>query len=565
MLIRGNRKGVLNVLEDTRARQWSFSDVKVGGRLIILIGAFLLWGGVGSLLAYKLLREVQIDGPLYNRLIEGKDLVADILPPPKYIVEADLVVHELALAQNSTEITDLEDRLHQLKKDYDERHAVWDKAGLDAKLHDSLQVQAHEPAMRFFRTAFESFLPAIKAGDRAGAMAQLANMQRDYELHRQAIDATVKLADERNRMVEAEARNTLTREFTIWAAVAATMSVIVGALSYAVARGITRPLGQSLRVVQDIAAGDLTQPIPAGGRDEIGQLLAAMKEMQGRLRALVGSIKGDARKLAQSTRELNAAIATAERATHAQSEAASGMAASVEELSVSIDHVGENAREAQSTAQRSGEQSLEGGQVVHAAAGEMREIADAVNSSAGTIGALEGYSNEISTIVAVIKDIADQTNLLALNAAIEAARAGEQGRGFAVVADEVRKLAERTTQSTLLIGATIEKVQKGARQAVTDMESGVAKVNEGVQTAQRAGDSIVDIQTSAQRVVQVVGDIALTLQEQTTAAHEIAKGVEQIAQMAEENSASVSQTAAAVRQMQELARALEGSVDRFRT
>ena len=492
------------MLVQTRSRQWSFSDLKVGGRLMILISAFLVWGVVGSLLAYKSLREVQINGPLYNRLVEGKDLVADILPPPKYILEANLVVHELVLAQNPAQIADLEGRLHQLQKDYDERHAVWDKADLDASLHDSLQVRAHEPAQRFFRTAFESFLPAVKAGDRAVAMTHMATMQQDYTLHRQAIDATVKLADERNRMVEAEASKTLTKEFLIWAVVAALMSAIVGALSFAIARGITRPLGQSLRVVQGIAAGDLTQPIPAGGRDEIGQLLAAMQDMQDRLRALVGGIQGDARKLAQSSQELNTATNTTARATQTQSEAAAGMAAAVEELSVSIDHVGENAREAQSTARRSGEQSREGGQVIHAAADGMQVIADAVNSSAGTIGELEGFSNEISSIVAVIKDIADQTNLLALNAAIEAARAGEQGRGFAVVADEVRKLAERTTQSTLQIGTTIDKVQSGARQAVTAMEAGVERVNAGMQTAQQAGDSIVEIQTSAERVVQVV-------------------------------------------------------------
>jgi methyl-accepting chemotaxis protein len=241
------------------------------------------------------------------------------------------------------------------------------------------------------------------------------------------------------------------------------------------------------------------------------------------------------------------------------------MAAAVEELSVSIDHVGENAREAQGTAQRSGEQSRAGGQIVHAAADEMRVVAEAVNTSAGTIGELEGYSSEISTVVGVIKDIADQTNLLALNAAIEAARAGEQGRGFAVVADEVRKLAERTTQSTLQIGATIEKVQSGARQAVAAMEAGVQRVGEGVHTAQQAGDSIVDIQASARRVMDVVQDIVQSLKEQSTAAQDIAKGVERIAQMAEENSASVKQTAAAASDMQALAANLTTSVGRFKT
>ncbi len=549
----------------THAARWTFSDMKVRSRLVVLIGAFLVWGAIGSLLAYSSLRQVQINGPLYDRLVQGKDLVADILPPPIYVVEANLVVHLIALAQTPAEVKDLESRLRKLEADYDERHALWEKATLDPRLHESLAVLAHEPATRFFKRAFDGFLPAIRSGDRAGAMVQMAAMQRDYELHRRAIDATVDLANQDNRKVEDEADKTIGRQILIWALAGTVMAILVGIVSVAITRGITRPLGQSLRAVQQIAAGDLTQPIPTGGRDEIGQLLAGMAGMQAQLRELVARIQGDARELAQSSMELNAAAETADEATHAQSEAAAAMASAVEELSTSIEQGGENAREAQGAARLSGEQSRDGGQVVRAAAGEMRVIADAVNGAASTIGELEGYSKDISTIVAVIRDIADQTNLLALNAAIEAARAGDQGRGFAVVADEVRKLAERTTQSTQEIGVTIEKVQTGAREAVAAMESGVERVNQGMQTAQRAGDSIVEIQTSAQRVVQVIQDIADTLQGQAIAAHEIAKGIETMAQKAEQNSASVSQTASAAKQIHGLAQTLQASVNRFRT
>jgi methyl-accepting chemotaxis protein len=191
-------------------------------------------------------------------------------------------------------------------------------------------------------------------------------------------------------------------------------------------------------------------------------------------------------------------------------------------------------------------------------------VATAVNEAAGTIRELENYSNEISAIINVIREVADQTNLLALNAAIEAARAGEQGRGFAVVADEVRKLAERTTESTHTIANVIEKVQAGARRAAQEMENGVARVNGGVELAHQAGHSITGIQVGAERVAVAVDDIGSALDEQATAGQEIARGVERIAGMAEENSASVRQTSAAAERLHDLAGELERSVARFR-
>jgi methyl-accepting chemotaxis protein len=194
----------------------------------------------------------------------------------------------------------------------------------------------------------------------------------------------------------------------------------------------------------------------------------------------------------------------------------------------------------------------------------MGEVASAVSTAAATIRERENYSKEISAVVNVIREVADQTNLLALNAAIEAARAGEQGRGFAVVADEVRKLAERTTESTHTIATVIDKVQSGARKAAQEMESGVGRVSGGVELAKQAGDSVGGIQSATDRVAGAVVDIGNALNEQAVAVQELARGVERIANMAEENSASVRQTTAAADQLQTLAADLETSVARFR-
>jgi methyl-accepting chemotaxis protein len=337
-----------------------------------------------------------------------------------------------------------------------------------------------------------------------------------------------------------------------------------GGFAWMLARAITVPINASVDIAEAIAGGDLTRPVPPGGTDEAGRLLAAFARMQDGLRTMVSASQHSARELARAAEDLTAAARQSSIASEAQSESASGMAAAVEEMSVSIDQVRDHARDARSVAASAGEESRAGGQVVHSSADEMRQVATAVNEAAGTIRELENYSNEISAIINVIREVADQTNLLALNAAIEAARAGEQGRGFAVVADEVRKLAERTSESTHTIANVINKVQAGARRAAQEMEGGVSRVNEGVQLAHQAGDSITGIQAGAERVATAVDDIGSALDEQAIAAQEIARGVERIASMSEENSASVRQTTSAAERLHELAGELESSVARFR-
>jgi methyl-accepting chemotaxis protein len=241
------------------------------------------------------------------------------------------------------------------------------------------------------------------------------------------------------------------------------------------------------------------------------------------------------------------------------------MAASVEEMAVSIDQVRENAAEAHAISQTAGSISEQGAAVIHNAASEMRKISDAVQASSKIVEELGQQSDQITSIVNTIREIADQTNLLALNAAIEAARAGEQGRGFAVVADEVRKLAERTSLSTTEIGGMVSKIQHGTHSAVTSMESGVAQVSNGVKLANQAGDSINQIRDGALRVTSVVNGISESIAEQSMAGNDIAQKLETIAQMSEESAHAVRQTAEAARQLQTLSSALHDTVAKFRT
>jgi methyl-accepting chemotaxis protein len=317
-------------------------------------------------------------------------------------------------------------------------------------------------------------------------------------------------------------------------------------------------------ITKRIASGDLATPVDCAPDDK-ESLLANIRTMQETLRTMIASIVGSAELVASAASQLlGASEQVAERASQ-QSDAASSMAASVEEMAVSIDQVKENASEAHNISQAAGEISEEGAAVIHNAAAEMRKISETVQASSLIIEKLGDQSDQITSIVNTIKEIADQTNLLALNAAIEAARAGEQGRGFAVVADEVRKLAERTGNSTKEIGDMVAKIQSGTRSAVSSMQDGVRQVSDGVDLANKARESINQIRDGAIRVTVVVNGISDSISEQSMASNEIAQKLEVIAQMSEESAIAVRHTTDAARQLQALSSSLRQTVAQFKT
>ena len=340
--------------------------------------------------------------------------------------------------------------------------------------------------------------------------------------------------------------------------------VLVGGVTWLFQRRFGTQLAAAQRAVNAVAKFDLTDRIECNSRDEIGVLLKALCDMQDHLRDVVVQVRDGASSLENMSGELASASNDVASASHSQAESASGMAASMEELSVSIDQMREHATDSNVLAERSGEASRAGRDVTRSAAQEMAAIAEGARQSASIVSELGSLSSEISGIVNVIKEIADQTNLLALNAAIEAARAGEQGRGFAVVADEVRKLAERTAASTQQISGMITRIQSGTQRAVEAMEADVNRANQGEELARQAGDAIDQIEQRATEVVRSVNEIQIALSEQSAAAKDVAVRVERIAQMTETSSSASQQTSLNAAQVSTLAGRLNQLMAGFR-
>ncbi|MCP5267968.1 MAG: methyl-accepting chemotaxis protein [Zoogloeaceae bacterium] len=338
--------------------------------------------------------------------------------------------------------------------------------------------------------------------------------------------------------------------------------VVVGSL---IRRSIVNQLGGepavAAAVMARVAAGDLTADV---GKPAKGSLLEALGGMVLALRGLVSEVSNSASTLVANAEQIKHASSEVSIAAEHQSDATSAMAAAIEELTVSSSHISDLSRETEKDSRDAMALSAEGSQRVDQATEAIRKIATTVSDASARIHALEERANQVSSIANVIKEIAGQTNLLALNAAIEAARAGEQGRGFAVVADEVRKLAERTSSATLEIEEMIQGIQGDTSGAVSAMNAALPEVEHGVQLAGHASESLNTIETGSERTLTRIGQVAAATQEQSVASTSIAQRVEEIAQMVEETTATIRGTAQTAQQLEQIAQGLKQQIGRFK-
>lgn len=335
-------------------------------------------------------------------------------------------------------------------------------------------------------------------------------------------------------------------------------------LAFVISRKMVNALRSLVQAAQKIAAGDLTSSdAEVELHDEVGELARAIVQMQSKLRSLIGSVASSTQRLASASTEISSSASQTAASSREQASQTHQVASAMHEVSTTTEEVSENSRKAANAADEAVKTARRGGKVVESTLETIRRIASSSKETASRIDALGKSSQRIGTIVAVIDDIADQTNLLALNAAIEAARAGEQGRGFAVVADEVRKLAERTATATKEIGEMIGSIQAETRNTVAALELGTKDVETGVEKTSAAGEALSQIISVIDDVGQRITQIATAATEQTSAVESINGNVNQIASFNEQSSSAAIQTAKACEDLSSLALELQQLISNF--
>ena len=379
-----------------------------------------------------------------------------------------------------------------------------------------------------------------------------------------AIDAVIK---QQSALAKAQFEQTAKQASAI--RIGSIAAILIGAfmalgMGTLIARSINQGVAALVEASARLADGDLTAHVTVQGKDELSRVGLSFNQMASQFSHLISEVNASSEQVNQTANGLSTAAGQVAQGSRLQSEQAAAAANSVELLNAAFKEIAATSVDIVSAANNARELSSRGNQVVSSAVQGIEKVAKTVSESAVSISDLGQRSKQIGQILSVIKDIADQTNLLALNAAIEAARAGEQGRGFAVVADEVRKLAERTTSATAEISTMVGAIQKDTQQAVETMRQSSDDVRDGVALANEAGKALKDISESVEHVVAMIGQIANSTSNQSEASESLTATVEEIARMAVETRSANEHAVSASEEMATRSHGLRSIISRFR-
>jgi methyl-accepting chemotaxis protein len=541
-------------------RNWSFSR-----KLSVLVAVPVLGLGAFALTSFDTVSRVKVTGPLYANIVQNKDLIADILPPPAYIVEAHLVSLQMGNATTVDEVRAFADRQLQLQKDYNARIAFWSNDLAGSEMKDTFLGESQEAAQQYFAALNNEYTPALLAEDGGKAEAVLREkLAPMFDAHRAAIDRVVASATEKASNDEKAAIATLaTRTMVLWTT-AGVVGLLTALLGWSIARSVTRPLSHMVRTLEGIAGGreSLRPVLDVERGDELGTLAASTNKLIAKLGEFMTNARGASEQVMRSAGELQEHAAQTNDQIERMSTRCREVASAMTEMSASASEVADQAQRASKAAQSAKQTASTGGESVSRTVREMSKAEDAVTQSSQSVQTLRDRSEAIGRMIEMINDIADQTNLLALNAAIEAARAGEHGRGFAVVADEVRKLADRTAKTTSEVRESISQIQGETVRVAGAMQSSATLVREGSGSARVAGEQLSAIVQASEHVTEMIGTIAHAASEQSSTTQQVSQALEEIAAITDTTQRSTSEAQAAIQSLAQRSGELSKLIER---
>lgn len=542
-------------------------DSQLASRLSWFVAIFLALFALFALVAWRTLEAVRVKGPIYNEIMLGNNLIADILPPPQYIIESYLLVLRLRDEAEPAEIARLVERGNELRVRYENGQEDWKRRLSSDAMGNMMTITSSRAAMEFYRLRDDEYVPALRAGQRERALAVLLQMHQRYEAHRFAIDEVVRMAEQRNRESEARADALIERQSTTLLGLAASVVFVVVLMAW-FARRAASTLSQRVQLVSEVAGrvaqGDLTTEVPTtSDRDETGHLLGAIGAMTQSLRALVTRVK-------QASVELMSTATEFAATSRQQESTVQGFGASTNEIAAAVKEIAATSQELLAT--------MEGLNAVSAQTADLAEqgqtglsnldntmdrMAQAANAMSARLAAIREEAAEITGVVTTISKVADQTNLLSINAAIEAEKAGEQGLGFLVLAREIRRLADQTAVATLDIEQMVKQMQTAVSAGVMEIDRFAEEVRSGVGTVDRVGGQFGQIISQVKTLSERFETVNHGMRSQSQGARQIGEAMGQLLDGARQTSVSLREFNSATESLRDAVTVLKQEIARF--